>query len=66
VGVVLATVVSAVVFGLFHGAPVLIAAAAVLGVLNAILYEKSGSLWPAVAAHAANNTLLFVLARVLL
>jgi membrane protease YdiL (CAAX protease family) len=65
-GVVLATVVSAVVFGLFHIAPVLIIAAVVIGILNAILYERSGSLWPAVVAHAVNNVLIFTLARALL
>ena len=63
-GVVLATVVSAGVFGLFHGVNVVLPAAVVLGVLCALLYEKSGSIWPAVAAHAVNNTLIFVLARV--
>lgn len=65
-GVVVATAASAVVFGLFHLAPVLIITAALIGVVNAVLYERSGSIWPAVAAHAANNMVLFALARALL
>lgn len=65
-GVVLATVVSALVFGLFHVAPLIVIGAAVIGALNAVLYEKSGSIWPAVVAHAANNVLLFAIARAVL
>lgn len=64
-GLVLATLVSAVVFGVFHGFNVVLPAAVVLGILNAVLYERSGSIWPAVTAHAVNNTFIFVLVRVL-
>jgi len=63
-GVILATVISAVVFGLFHGVNVVLPAAIVLGALNAILYERSGSIWPAVVAHAVNNTLIFATTRI--
>lgn len=63
-GVVLATVVSAGVFGLFHGVNVVLPAAVVLGVMCALLLERSGSILPAVIAHAVNNALIFVLARV--
>jgi membrane protease YdiL (CAAX protease family) len=59
-----ATAVSAVVFGLFHGVNVVLPAAIVLGILNAALYERSGSIWPAVVAHAVNNTLIFVVTRI--
>ncbi len=64
-GIVLATVISAVVFGLAHGVNVVLPAAIVLGVFSALLYEKSGSIWPAVVSHAVNNTLIFVLVRIL-
>lgn len=64
-GVVLAVIVSSVVFGLFHGVNVVLPAAIVFGVFNALLYEKSGSIWPAVVSHAVNNTLIFTLVRVL-
>jgi len=63
-GVVLATVISAVVFGVFHGVNVVLPAAIVLGVFNAILYERSGSIWPAVVAHVVNNTLIFAITRI--
>lgn len=62
-GFVLAAILSALVFGVAHGFNVVFPAAVVLGVLCAILYEKSGSIWPSVSAHAANNTLIFVTAR---
>lgn len=65
-GVPLAVVGSALVFGVFHGFNVVLPAAVVLGVLLAAVRERSGSIWPAVVGHAANNILLFVLARVLL
>ena len=65
-GVVLATLVSAAVFGIAHFAPVIMIPAALMGVVNAVLYERSGSLWPAVAAHAVNNVIAFVIARALL
>ena len=31
------------------------------GVVNAVLVERSGSIWPTVLAHATNNTIAFVL-----
>ncbi len=64
-GIILATAVSAVVFGLAHGLSVVLPAAIVLGILCALLYEYSGSIWPAAIAHATNNTLIFVLVRTL-
>ena len=64
-GFVVAAIISAVVFGAAHGINVVFPAAIVLGLLNAYVYEKSGSIWPSVVAHATNNTFIFVLARVL-
>ena len=62
-GFVLAAGISALVFGIAHGLNVVFPAAIVLGLLNAYVYEKSGSIWPSVIAHATNNVLIFVLAR---
>ena len=56
--------VSAVFFGLFHGVNVVLPGAIVLGILAALLYEKSGSIWPPVVAHAVNNMAAFTLIRV--
>ena len=64
-GVAVAVGVSAIVFGLFHGVSVVLPAAVLLGVLTALIYEKSGSIWPAVMAHVANNAIVFAIARVL-
>lgn len=60
-GVPVAVVVSALVFGLFHGLNAIFFVGLVIGALNALVYEKSGSLWPAVIAHAVNNSVAVVL-----
>lgn len=65
-GAIVATIASACLFGLAHGINVVLPAAIIVGVVNAVLYEKSGSIWPAVLTHGVNNTILFVLAAVLL
>jgi membrane protease YdiL (CAAX protease family) len=65
-GRVVATVASALVFGLAHGLNVVLPAAVVLGVLTALLYERTRSIWPGVVAHGVNNAILFVLAAILL
>jgi uncharacterized protein len=64
-GVAVAVGVSAVVFGLAHGVSVVLPAAIMLGILTALIYEKSGSVWPAVMVHVANNAIVFAVARVL-
>ena len=64
-GVAVAVGVSAIVFGLFHGVSVVLPVAVLLGVLTALIYEKSGSIWPAVMVHVANNAIVFAIARVL-
>lgn len=63
-GFVLAALVSSVIFGLAHGINVVLPAAVALGLIHAWLYEKSGSIWPAVMSHAVNNAIVFILARV--
>jgi membrane protease YdiL (CAAX protease family) len=59
----LALVVPAVAFGAFHASPKKFLPAAALGLLLGAIRARAGSLWPAVAFHAANNTLVLVLAR---
>jgi len=59
-------VLVAAVFSAFHLDPVGFLARFELGLLFGLLYWKMGSLWPGVAAHAANNitsTALFLVAR---
>ncbi len=64
-GVPVALVASSVLFGLAHGITVILPAAIVLGAVGAFLYEKAGSIWPAVISHAVNNAITFTLAAVL-
>ncbi|QIN84094.1 CPBP family intramembrane metalloprotease [Rubrobacter tropicus] len=65
-GPVLALAVSSLIFGLLHGADlVFLIHAALMGTLLALLYERSGSLWPGVMAHGLHNSLLFGLVRLL-
>lgn len=63
-----ALVVSAVVFSAFHLDPVGFAARTELGLLFGWLYLRTGSLWPSIGAHAANNlvsSVLFLAAKAL-
>lgn len=60
-GRVVAVLLTAVVFALAHGLNVVFAAAFVLGVVNAVLYERTGSIWPPAAAHATFNLISFAL-----
>ncbi|GMU59736.1 MAG: hypothetical protein AMXMBFR34_14990 [Myxococcaceae bacterium] len=50
-----AIVVTALVFAAFHLDPVGLLARFEMGVVFGLLAWRSGSLWPSVAAHAANN-----------
>lgn len=59
-GVLVAVSVSAVIFGLLHLSVVQFPLHILSGVVLALLYERSGSLWPSVAMHATYNTLLTV------
>ncbi len=63
-GFVLAAVLSSIIFGLAHGINAVLPAAILLGLVHAWLYERSGSIWPAVISHAVNNGIVFILARV--
>jgi membrane protease YdiL (CAAX protease family) len=64
-GFVVAMLTSSVVFGLAHGISIVLPAAIILGAVGAFLYEKSGSIWPAVISHAVNNAIIFSLVAVL-
>lgn len=64
-GPVVAALGSSVVFGLLHLSPVVIIVAFLLGLVNAVLVERTGSLWPAVASHVVFNVSALVLAATL-
>lgn len=53
----LAALVSSIIFGASHIVPHQAVNAAVMGLALIWLYEKSGSIWPAILAHAVNNAL---------
>ena len=55
--------VSSLLFGLFHFIPLQIIGAFTLGILMAWLYEKSGSLWLPIFAHALNNVVFGTIAQ---
>jgi hypothetical protein len=55
-----AIVVAAVAFGILHADPV---GAGTFGVVTALLYLRTGSLWPGILIHAANNALVLVASR---
>jgi membrane protease YdiL (CAAX protease family) len=57
VGTAAAVAVSALLFALAHGSLTLALPLAAVGAGLALLYQASGSLWPAVWAHAVVNTL---------
>ena len=50
-----ALVVSAAVFAALHLAPALLLPVFVTGLLLGFLYHRTGSLWPCIAVHAAQN-----------
>lgn len=57
----LAIVLSAVIFGLFHGNVPQFINATIAGVITGVLYYKTRSLWLCIIEHAANNFLAFFL-----
>jgi membrane protease YdiL (CAAX protease family) len=59
-GVQAAILVTGFLFGICHVQPDLALRAAVLGMVLALIRERSGSLWPCIAAHAVNNSLAVV------
>jgi membrane protease YdiL (CAAX protease family) len=59
-GPVVATIVSSLVFAIAHGLNVVFLAVLVLAVLNAVLYERTRSIWPCFVTHASFNLCSFV------
>lgn len=59
-GAVGTIVVTAIAFGLYHGSIYRFAPAALGGVLLGVARALSGSLWPALAFHLANNAAVIV------
>ncbi|MAM38725.1 MAG: CPBP family intramembrane metalloprotease [Erythrobacter sp.] len=54
-GVFAGIVLSSVVFGLAHGVSVILPVAFMVGVLSAILFRTTGSVWPSVVLHCVYN-----------
>lgn len=48
-------VVSSVIFGLAHGVSVILPVAIMVGVLSALLFRATGSVWPCVVLHCVYN-----------
>jgi membrane protease YdiL (CAAX protease family) len=51
--------VSGLLFGAIHFKPEFLVPLAILGMVLALLFEKTGSLWPCILVHALNNALAF-------
>ena len=62
-GPALAVVASSLLFGLIHVDPPQATGAAVIGLALGFVTYRTGSLWPAMAAHAANNGAAVLIAR---
>jgi membrane protease YdiL (CAAX protease family) len=56
-GLIPAALLSAAVFGLVHGMLPVMAAAFVVGLMLAYVYERTGSLWASAIVHATQNCL---------
>jgi len=61
---IVAVLISSVLFGLMHlmaGGFILAVGATMMGIVFGLIYVKTGSLWPAIAAHAFANLPDFIL-----
>ena len=59
-GVAMGAVTSGVIFGAIHlEAPAQMGVLAILGVILALLFERTKSLWPCILLHAVNNAIAF-------
>jgi uncharacterized protein len=59
IGVAGGSILSGVIFGAIHGKPDYLVPLATLGILLALLFEKTDSIWPCIFVHAVNNALAF-------
>ena len=57
-GLPAAAVLSALCFAFLHGVILLVPALTVIGIALALIYERSGSLWPAIVTHGVFNALM--------
>ncbi len=48
---------SSVIFGLAHGAGVILLVAIMVGLLSGIPFRETGSVWPSIALHGVYNGL---------
>ncbi len=58
----LAVLLSAILFGVLHFSPYLFVPAVFVGIALAMIYRRSGSLWPAIILHSAYNLSSILLA----
>lgn len=65
-GVWVAVPASAALFAIAHGVNVILVIAFVLGIVCALLYERSRSVWPAVVTHVVFNASGFLIASLFL
>ncbi|HEX7006242.1 MAG TPA: CPBP family intramembrane glutamic endopeptidase [Alphaproteobacteria bacterium] len=54
-------VLSALLFGAVHGQPEVVAGGFVVGIVLALVYERSRSLWPPIIIHTVQNSVSIVL-----
>lgn len=54
-GTFMGVVVSSVIFGLAHGVSVILPVAIMVGLLSALLFRATGSVWPCVVLHCIYN-----------
>ncbi|HWE60936.1 MAG TPA: type II CAAX endopeptidase family protein [Chloroflexota bacterium] len=57
-----AALISALIFAVMHGQLLLLIPFTVMGVILALIYERSGSLWPTILVHACNNGIILLFA----
>ena len=65
-GVWIGAIVSAVAFRAAHGNLIVGVAAGITGLVSALVYERTRSLWPSIIMHTLNNSLKFILFYALL
>ena len=58
-GTVLGVIGSGLIFGLIHFEPDKLVPLWILGMILAMLFEKTGSIWPCIMLHAINNSLAY-------
>lgn len=61
-GVLAATLLSALAFGIIHFGPLVVPVIFLMGVVLALAYERTRSLWVTILMHAVNNGVTFGLA----